>query len=610
MTVLTELARLYERWDGLPRPGFSTERVGGEIVLDPDGTVVTINRLGAADEKGKWRPRQLDVPAAIKRASGISPNLFWDKTAYTLGVVAAQDEDGRPLSDAAGDPVPGQGRRTADEHAAFVEAHLALLGNAESAALIALRGFLRTWDPAAFAARVFPAALIDQNLVFRLDGERRFLHDLPEAAALLARQGEGGAMCLVTGRTAPVARLHPSIKGVMGAQTAGASLVSFNELAYESHGKKQGDNAPVSEAAAFAYGTALNALLARGSGRSIRIGDATVAFWAEAATPEATSMANALFAPALDPAPEDENAARGRLRQELAAIAAGRWEEAPDYDPATRVFVLGLAPNAARLSVRFWHPGRLRDFAERITAFWEELRIAPSPWIGPGGVERPPAARRLLYDVAALSEEKNVPPLLGGALMHAVLTGAPYPRTLLAGVVGRLRVEGMPRDRHSDGRRAAIIRAVLTRNNKEAIPVALDETSDDPAYLLGRLFGAFTYAERSYADRGATIRDKYMAGAAATPARIFPVLMKGYEHNRASLAKAGGLKAGAGIRADKAVAAILSLLPGGGDLPASLPLEDQGRFFVGFYHQLSSFYAKAEDAATDDDVIEPEGAAE
>ena len=171
---------------------------------------------------------------------------------------------------------------------------------------------------------------------------------------------------------------------------------------------------------------------------------------------------------------------------------------------------------------------------------------------------------------------------------------------LLSSVIGRLRVEGTPTDRFSDGRRAAIIRAVLTRNTTQEVPMALDETSEDPAYVLGRLFGAFTYAERSYADRGATIRDKYMGGASATPARIFPMLMKGYEHNRAGLAKAGGQKVGAGIKADKAIAAILAKLPGDGVLPSALPLEDQGRFFIGFYHQLSAFYQKAEDSIFDD----------
>ena len=128
--------------------------------------------------------------------------------------------------------------------------------------------------------------LLDQNLVFRIQGDTQFLHDLPEVAALLAVQTEGGEICLVSGETAPVARLHPSIKGVMGAQSSGASLVSFNDLIYEAQGKKQGDNAPVSARAAFAYGTALNALLACGSGQTLRVGDTTVVFWVEAAAPD------------------------------------------------------------------------------------------------------------------------------------------------------------------------------------------------------------------------------------------------------------------------------------------------------------------------------------
>lgn len=592
MTILAELAAHYARRDDLPRPGFSTERIGGEVVLAPDGAVVEINLLGAPDKKGKMRPRILTVPAAIKRASGIASNLFWDKTAYTLGVIAVDGEEGCG-------PVPGQGKRTADEHAAFIERHSGLLADTTAPGLLALRGFLNTWNWQDFAASGHPVALLDANLVFRLNGEKGFIHELPEVAALLVGSDAVGAMCLVSGKIAAPARLHPSISGVMGAQTSGASLVAFNAPAYESHGKAQGDNAPVSESAAFAYGTALNALLARGSGQNIRVGDTTVAFWVEAATPAQERAGTLIIGNALSPPSENDEAAAGKLRETLESVAAGRWRDVPEHDPDTRVFVLGLAPNAARLSVRFWHPGRLRDLAQRIATFWNEVQIAPSPWVGKDGIERPPAAWRLLYDVAALGKAENIPPLLGGALMRSVLTGADYPRTLLTGVMLRLRVEGTPPDRHSDGRRAALIRAILIRNEKKDIAMALDESNAEPAYLLGRLFGAFTYAERSYADRGATIRDKYMGGASATPARIFPVLMKGYEHNRAGLAKAGGNKAGAGVKADKAVAAILSMLPGGGTLPASLLLEDQGMFFVGFYHQLSAFYAKAEDAATE-----------
>jgi CRISPR-associated protein Csd1 len=598
MTILAELAALYERMPDLPRPGYSREAIGGEVVLNPDGSVAEMNLLAAPDEKGKLRALPKSVPAAVKRTAGVNPNFLWDKSAYVLGITAAPDARGKPLLDDLGNAIPGQSKRTAQEHDAFVAYHLERLEGARSPGLNALLVFLENWAWEDFAAGQYPGGILDANLVFRLTGETLYLHDLPEVAEMLSVAEQEGPMCLVTGTQAPVARLHPSIKGVMGAQSSGASLVSFNDLAYESHGKKQGDNAPVSKAAAFAYGTALNALLARGSGQNLRVGDTTVAFWVQTATPEQTDVGNALFGGVL--APEDADTARNKLAGDLTAIANGRWKDATEYDPDTRVFVLGLAPNAARLSVRFWHSDHLQDFAQRIAAFWSELQITPSPWVGKDGVERAPAAWRLLYDVAALGEAKNIPPQLGGALMRSILTGADYPRTLLSAVIGRLRVEGTPPDRMSDGRRAAIIRAVLTRNTKMEVPMALDENSQDPAYVLGRLFGAFTYAERSYANRGATIRDKYMGGAAATPARIFPVLMKGYEHNRAGLAKAGGQKIGAGVKVEKAVAAILAKLPGGGTLPTSLPLEEQGRFFVGFYHQLSAFYQKAEDAILDD----------
>lgn len=193
-----------------------------------------------------------------------------------------------------------------------------------------------------------------------------------------------------------------------------------------------------------------------------------------------------MFASALAAEAEDADTARNKLAEELTAIAKGRWQDVPDHDPETKVFVLGLAPNAARVSVRFWHPGHLQDLAERVTTFWDELQIAPSPWSGRDGTERPPAAWRLLYEIAALGEAKNIPPLLGGALMRSVLIGANYPRILLSGVIGRLRVEGTPTDRLSDGRRAAIIRAVLVRNRKTPDKpkkwlMALDETSENRA---------------------------------------------------------------------------------------------------------------------------------
>lgn len=584
MTVLQELAALYDRRaeeEGWPRPGFSSEKIGGAVVLNADGSVAQLRVTMTPDAKGKKLvARPVSVPKAVKRTAGIKPNTFWDKTAYVLGITATEGG-------------PGQGKRTAQEHDAFKAVHVDLLADATDPGLVALRRFCETWDPATFFDFPDTEPLIDQNLVFEFEGV--YLHDRSAAQAMLAQGGDGDVTCLVTGTRGAIARLHPSIKGVMGAQSSGASLVSFNNDAETSHGKSQGDNAPVSEAAAFAYGTALNALLSRGSGKNLRLGGDTIVFWAD--QPEAEDAFDAFMN-------GTDDAAVGReLQARLEALATGKVREDEPLDPDARLFVLGLAPNAARLSVRTWLPGTVGDMARAARRFWADCAIDPSPF-HKGGVPVAPKPWALLYDLAAQRDEKNIPPKLGGELMRAILTRGAFPATMLAAALTRIRVEGDP-DRFTDGRRAALIRAVLTRNHEMEVPMALDESADDPAYLLGRLFAAYAYAERSYQDRGASLRSKYMGAASATPARVFPQLMRGYEHNLASLRKAGGPKAGAGVKADRAVAAIVERLPGGGDLPAALPMEDQGKFFVGFYHQISAFYAKAEDAA--DALIDDEG---
>lgn len=611
MSILTDLASLYERMaqaGEAPRRGFSVEKIGGEVVIAADGSLVRIASKLVQDGK-KSVPANLAVPAAVKRSSGIAPNLLWDKTAYVLGVTAAKDAKSKPLL-VEGAPQPTQEKRTAAEHEAFKALHLERLAGSEDEGLVALTKFLAGWKWEAFAAGGWPLELLDQNLVFRLEGEARYLHERPAALNLLESDqaaGEASALCLVTGRRAAPARLHPSIKGVMDAQSSGASLVSFNNASFESYSKKQGDNSPVSEAAAFAYGTALNALLARAEkgalGNNLRIGDATTVFWAETSSRAGDKAVEALMGASLSPSEEvpydpmakdseddsgeSEMDAGNRLRAALESLAKGRAGAAPQFHPDTRVYVLGLAPNAARLSVRFWLPGSLGDFAAHVTRFWEDLRIEPSPW------KSPPAAWSLLYETALQREAKNIPPLLGGELMRAVLTGGAYPRLLLSAVIGRIRADG-----EINGRRAAICKAYVKRNLDEGEDLmSLDRASKDVPYCLGRLFAAYAYAEQSYAKRQSTIRDKYLAGASANPARVFPLLMRGYEHNRSGLLKSPDKRKGAGVNADKAVSEILERLNVETGLPASLTLENQARFFVGFYHQFSSFFASPEKAA-------------
>ncbi|MDE0417134.1 MAG: type I-C CRISPR-associated protein Cas8c/Csd1 [bacterium] len=579
MTILQALSDHYDRLasrDEVPPYGYSNEKISFAILLSSEGRAVDVQPL--LDVSGrKPRPSLRLVPQPVKRTSGIASNFLWDKTAYALGVKRDIELER---------PIPAE-----REHAAFKAFHATMLSESEDEGLRALMAFLDTWRPESYDELSHAEEMLGTNVVFQLDdGTLEFLHDRPVAQQIWANrpsQHDADGLCLVTGNRRPVARLHPTVKGVRGTQSSGASIVSFNLDAFESFAKRQGANAPVSERAAFAYTTALNTMLASGSRCRIQIGDATTVFWAETADPALADAVENLFSIMIVERPSDQSEA-AEVRNKLEAIAEGRplADTAPNVREDTRIHVLGLAPNAARLSIRFWHVDSIGVLADRIEEHWRDFQLEPPPWT------LPPPVWQLLYETAAQRKAENIPPTLGGTLMRAILAGGRYPHALLAAVVARVRA-----DKRINGGRAAICKAVLARDHRlnfeeEDAPVALHEDSGNVAYNLGRLFAAYAYAEKSLAERNATIRDKYAGTASATPFRVFPVLMRGYEHNRAGLAKAGGRKTGAGVRAEQAVRQIIELLPGDCDLPQSLRLEEQARFFIGYYHQEQAFYTK------------------
>ncbi|MDE2976811.1 MAG: type I-C CRISPR-associated protein Cas8c/Csd1 [Acidobacteriota bacterium] len=607
MTILQSLVAYYERIGAkgeAPPFGYSEQGISYALVLSMEGALIDVQDLEGSSGSRR-RPLRLRVPQPeVRSGRAVKPNFLWDKTGYALGTTKDESQQGWRTT--------GRG-----EFEAFKESHLSMLAASADAGLRALAAFLRAWRPENYGLLGPGGDMLDKNVVFRLDdGTVQFLHDRPAARRIwedrLSSRGSSDGLCLVTGEHETRARVHPKIKGVWGATSAGASLVSFNLDAFNSFGRRQGDNAPVSERAAFAYVTALNALLSHDSRQRVQIGDASTVFWAEAASSETAAKAAEDLFSIMAAGPSDEQEA-AKVRDKLLAVAAGRplVDVAPDVQEDTRIFVLGLAPNAARLSIRFWHEDSIGSLANRLREHWQDLTVDPAPrsW--------PPAVWQLLRETAvqrartssgnqalqraggALSARRrsgNVPPALGGALMRAILTGGRYPRSLLAAVVARIRAD--KGDNALNSMRAAICRAVLARDyrlqpGKEAVPpVTLHEDSNDIAYNLGRLFAAYAYAEKSVAARNATIRDKYVGSASATPLRVFPVLMRGYEHNRAALAKAGGKKAGSGVKADRAVGRIVDLLPPA--LPRALGLEEQARFFIGYYHQEQAFYAKGD----------------
>jgi CRISPR-associated protein Csd1 len=608
VTVLQALDRYYERMAARGEaelPGYSREKISFAIVLSADGTPV--DKIDLRDFSGKKpQPRLLEVPAAVKRTVGILPNIFWDKTAYALGRTA------------------GEGRRTTEEHAAFRTVNLALLADATDKGLVALRGFLENWSVGRFDIAPFVVEMLDTNVVFRLDGDDRLLHERDAARnRLAARAGDDGPknVCLITGLDAPVRRLHPTIKGVEGAQSSGAALVSFNLDAFTSYGKEQGDNAPTSEAAAFRYGAALNRMLDRGGPNRLPrpVGDATVVFWADASGvgEGAARAAENLWAAWLNPQADEHDPDKldrdegeaAKLRDKLTEIAAGRPLKTidPRLQDGVRFHVLGLAPNAARLSVRYWVEDRFEVFARRLADHYSDLSIEPKPWRA-----TPPSVARLLVKTTALQEKfDNVPPLLAGEVMRAVLSGGRYPRTLLTAAIIRLRAGDDP----GTGWHAAVIRAVLARDHrlksenhrmqfeKGETPVSLDRDNPNEAYQLGRLFAILETAQRMALGNkiNATIRDRYFGAASATPASVFPLLLRGVQNHLGKLRKEGK-----GGWIEREIEEITSHL--GPELHRALRLEAQGRFAIGYYHQRSVKYIgkPAEEIASEEEVNDDE----
>lgn len=576
MSILASLVRAYDRLPDAPAIGYSAEKIGFLISLNADGTVANVVDLRTGEGKKK-ASREIVVPQAVKRASGIACNFLWDKTSYVLGVTA------------------GEGKRLTAEHAAFVQRHADALQGQNDAGLRALLQFLERWSPEQFIAPAWPDEMKDQNVVFCLEEERLLrimLHDRTAAKDVWVKLSNSenvtNRACLVTGEAGPVARLHASIKGVWGGQSAGGSIVSFNLDAFESYGHEQGDNAQVSEIAAFKYTTALNRFLSKDSGHRIQIGDASTVFWADAGDagdPELAGEAESLFLQLVDPG-GDDSAATQRIAAKLKDIRDGKplSEIEPRLD-GVRFYVLGLAPNAARISIRFYFEDSFGVLTENYQRYLQDMALEPGPR------EEFPPLWRYLTELAVLGKRENVPPNLAGEWMRAILSGTRYPMTLLSTVLQRIRSDG-----EIGALRVAILRALLVRNfnlSKEA-PVALDTENTNKGYLLGRLFAVYERAQlAALGDINASIKDKFYGSASAQPRKVFHMLDSGSQNH---FSKLGKQSPGYKVVLERTLGAIMDqMTPGDDPFPASLSAEEQALFGLGYYHQRNEFFRKSSD---------------
>ncbi|PWV62415.1 type I-C CRISPR-associated protein Cas8c/Csd1 [Plasticicumulans acidivorans] len=566
--ILQALHDYYERRASGRQPlapiGFELKEIPFVLELAADGRLLQLRDLREKqDKKLAAPPRQ--VPRGVKRTVGIAANFLWDKADYVLGLV----------------PGKGNPERVAEQHAAFrarIEALPAALQ--ADAGIAAVRRFYAGHLPEVQAR--YPAEWQEWTqsnplLTFQLQGDADWVCQRPAvraAWATLDADTAADGLCLITGEPAHIAETHPAIKGVWGAQTSGANIVSFNLDAFRSYGKKQGHNAPIGEVAAERYVTALNeGLLARGSRRRLQIGDASAVFWASRdGEVLEDNFADLLGEPSGDG--DDPHRDTEQLRALYESLKTGAYQPA---HAGTRFHVLGLAPNAARISIRFWLSATLDVLGARLGQHFCDLDIVHG--------ERQPARLslfRLLLCTAAQGKAENIPPNLGGELTRAVLEGRPYPATLLQAALRRIRAE-----RLVDYPRAALIKAVLVRaaraqhSQRQEVSVSLDPANTNVGYRLGRLFAVLErIQEEASPGLNATIRDRYFGAASSTPLTVFPLLNRLKNHHLGKLDNPGRAR-----NLEALVGEIVDGLDAAQPFPPHLSLADQGRFAVGYYHQ-------------------------
>jgi CRISPR-associated protein Csd1 len=560
--ILQALKEYYDRKPDLPRPGFESKEIPFVLTLKADGTPVSLTPTYEGEGKARRAKRHL-IPQTEKRSVGVKANLLWDNPEYVLGVVLKGNPD-----------------RVVEQHAAF-KRRIEDLGLPDDPGLSAVRAFLAKPDKcdllAAFGASWEELKKTGANLSFQLAGQPGLIVEQPAVQAAIAASvtGAGSVFCLVTGNKDATERLHTAIKGVWGAQSSGANIVSFNLDAFRSFGKEQGANSPVGKAAAFAYTTALNHLLGKDSKQRIQVGDASTVFWSEKANPLEEQMPSFFAEPPKDDPDRNVKAVESLYK----SVHTGAFAPA---DNKTRFYVLGLAPNASRIAVRFWIVNTVANMAAKICQHFEDIKIVHGPR------DRDALSLfRLLVSTATQGKAENIPPNLSGDLMRAILDGLPYPQTLLQAAIRRVRAE-----HEITYPRAALIKACLNRatryqnpEQKEELHVSLDTTNPNVGYRLGRLFAALEKIQ-SEASPGinATIRDRFYGAASSTPVTVFGNLMRLKNHHLAKLDSTGRR-----VQFDKLLGEIMA---GISDFPAHLRLEDQGRFAIGYYHQMQAFFTK------------------
>lgn len=575
--ILQALVRYYEDMIAqnlIAPPGWAQVKVSYSLEIDEQGSllrVASVQENAIRGNKTVLIPRMMELPAPVKRTVGIAANFLCDNAAYLLSL------DGK-----------GNAERAKECFSACKALHERLLDGVNTPAANALLAFFQTWNPEGAAEH--PAIQNEvggitagANLIFRFRGA--FVHDDPEIRrAWQTHYDEDGGgttmVCLVTGRKAVVEAVHPAIKGVQGAQSSGAALVSFNAPSFCSYGKEQNLNAPTSKYAAFAYTSALNHLLADREHLQ-RIGDTTVVCWAEGGE----AAYQDVFAPYMlgSPSRYAEKDIQEMVKKLVHGLPA-MFDETR-LDPTQPFYILGLAPNAARLSVRFFLRGSFGAFLENVQKHHERMEIVRPAF---DQYDTLPLWKLLGETINQKAKDKAASPNMAGAVMRSILMDEPYPATLLHGVMLRIRAE-----REVTRGRAAILKAYYLKLRrphpdvpKEVLTVSLNPDCTDVAYTLGRLFSVLEDIQER-ANGKATIKDRYFNAASTMPNHTYTTLLKLAEKHLSKLDIGLRIYYGDQIRQ---LTDVFSH-----QFPVRLNLPQQGSFLLGYYHQTQKRYEKKEE---------------
>lgn len=572
--ILQALCRYYQRKADLGEIapfGFEYKEIPFIIVIDKEGNFVRIEDTREGEGKKK-KGKVFLVPIAVKRTRAIKANLLWDTAEYVFGIGNKNDADEKKF--------------------AFLNKISESFSNKNEDINILIQ-FLKNSPLEKIEAKILSESDIQKiwneeilqtnpNLSFKIAGDEKILPDklAKEIEKLCSNndtvsENAENSVCLITGEQCIPLKIHSSIKNVAGAQSAGAALISFNKKAFESYRKEQNLNAPVSEKAAFEYTTALNTLL-KNSTNKIGIAETTTVFWAEEKNQFEDDFA-AFFGYTKDDPDRDVKA----VKNLFSGVYTGRNPEQMD----TSFYVLGLSPNSARISIRFWLQGKISDFAKNLKQHFEDLEITRS--------ENDKGHDSLFWILSALSQEdkvSNMPPNIAGSIVQAVLTGKPYPSTMLGQTLRRIRAT------HKVTRiRAAVLKAYLNRFNRfykkteKQIDMALDKENSNIGYCLGRLFATLEkIQEDANPGLNATIKDRFYGAASATPVTVFSQLLKLKNYHLAKIDNQG-MK----IKREQLLGEIFTKIPP--SMPPHLTMEEQASFAIGYYHQRQDFFTKKTD---------------